>query len=88
MRAFKAATSNVVRRELEKDIEQLQARINGSSVEHAKLKITKSDVDAFVEYTKSILEHPAKALINTVNTPQQEYLCTLSCSTNSRSSSR
>lgn len=74
MRAFKTATSDVVRRELEKDVEQLEARINGSSAEHTKLKIAECDIDAFMEYAKSIMEHPAKALLNTVNTRQQESL--------------
>ncbi|MFA5745208.1 MAG: recombinase family protein, partial [Candidatus Paceibacterota bacterium] len=38
MDAFKATASSVVRRELEKDIETLDAQINGSNAEHAKIK--------------------------------------------------
>jgi site-specific DNA recombinase len=72
--AFKTATGDVMRRELEKDIEQLDAQINGSNVEHAKLKVTEADIDVFVEYAKNIMEHPAEALLNTVNTRQQESL--------------
>lgn len=72
--AFKVTTSDVMRRELEKGIEMLDTQINGSNTEHAKLKIKESDIDAFMEYAKNIMEHPAKALLNTVNTRHQESL--------------
>ena len=75
--AFKATTSDVVRRELEKQIEGLEVQINDSSAEHTKLTVSESDIDAFLVEAKSVMEHPAELLLDTVNKRQLESVYSL-----------
>ena len=75
--AFKTATSDLMRRELEADAEKLDAQIRGGRTERTKLEVQESDIDSFLKEAKKVMEHPAELLLNPVNTPQLVSLYSL-----------
>jgi site-specific DNA recombinase len=75
--AFKAATSDFMRETFEKEAIELDSRIKVAGALNTKLGIGEKDIDDFIEYTKSFIEHPAKLLLNTANTRQQVSLYSL-----------
>jgi site-specific DNA recombinase len=75
--AFKAATSDFMREECEKDAIEMDTRIKAAKAIGNKLAVSESDIDAFVGYTKNFIEHPANLLLNTANTTQQVSLYSL-----------
>jgi site-specific DNA recombinase len=72
--AFKAATSDFMREECEREAVELDGRIKKANQLGTKLGIDESDIDAFIGYTKSFIEHPADLLLDTANTRQQVSL--------------
>ena len=75
--AFKAATSDFMRETFEKEAVEFDTRIKAATTLGAKIGIVEKDIDEFIGYTKSFIEHPAKLLLNTANTRQQVSLYSL-----------
>ena len=75
--AFKTATSEVMRHELEKDAVDLDNRIKAARTQRTKLEIEESDIDDFIREAKGVMEHPAKLLLNPANMQQQESMYSL-----------
>jgi site-specific DNA recombinase len=75
--AFKAATSTFMRETFEKEAVEFDTRIKAATTLTAKIGIVEKDIDEFIGYTKSFIEHPAKLLLNTANTRQQVSLYSL-----------
>jgi DNA invertase Pin-like site-specific DNA recombinase len=75
--AFVAATSPVLRSQLEKQIEELQATINSAAGESQKIDITEADISQFKRYGKYCLEHLPELLLNPENPTQQLELFSL-----------
>jgi DNA invertase Pin-like site-specific DNA recombinase len=75
--AFVAATSPVVRSQLEKEVEELEARIKSASGESQKIDITEEDIHRFKRYGKYCLEHLAELLLNPENPRQRLNLFSL-----------
>ncbi len=75
--AFKAATSDFMRETFEKEAIDFDSRIKAAGALSVKLGINENDIDDFIGYTKTFIEHPAKLLLNTANTRQQVSLYSL-----------
>lgn len=68
--AFKTATSELMRRELEQEAEVLDAQIKGSRIQRTKLEVQESDITSFLREAKKVMEHPSELLLKPVNTTQ------------------
>ncbi len=77
VRSFIAATSGVVKAEVEKEINRLDEEIKNSQVQRNKLEVTEHDLEQFSQDAKNIMEHPSEILLNTTNIRQQQALFTL-----------
>lgn len=77
VQAFKQATSDAMRRELEKDAERLDQEIARAAVVKDTIRVTEQDIEGFVGDVQYILEHPSEVLLNPVSTPQQKVLFAL-----------
>jgi len=75
--AFVATTSPVVRSQLEKEVEELEARIKSAGGESQKIDITEEDISRFKQYGKYCLEHLPELLLNPENPTQQLNLFSL-----------
>jgi len=64
LEAFTFTTSVVIRHKLEKEIEDLEARIKSAGSECDRIQITREDIKAFMAEAKRIVEHPVKILLN------------------------
>lgn len=69
--AFVAATSTILRTQLERDIEELEARINSAQNETEEISITEDDIRHFKVAGKYILEHLHELLLNPANSTQK-----------------
>ncbi len=76
-RAFVAATSDVLKKELERQVEGIDRRIKASQGERNKLEIVESDIEDFLRDAKKVMEHPSELLLNPVNAQQQRALFSL-----------
>jgi hypothetical protein len=75
--AFVATTSPTLRSQLEKGVEELEARIRSAADESQKIDITEADISRFKRYGKYFLEHLPELLLNPENTQQQLSLFSL-----------
>lgn len=75
--AFKTATSDLMRHELEREAVDLDNQIQAARTQRTKLEIVESDIDDFIRRAKTVIEHPSKLLLNTANMRQQELLYSL-----------
>ena len=75
--AFVATTSPVLRSQLEKGVEELEAKIKSASGESQKIDITEEDISRFKRYGKYCLEHLPELLLNPENPQQQLNLFSL-----------
>lgn len=67
MEAFVAANSPLIRQKLEKEIEQLEDRIQNAGTETAKMQLTDADIRTFLNAVRKIVQHPWKMLLNPRN---------------------
>ncbi len=77
LNSFPTATSDVMRRHIEKQVEILEKRIVRATEERDKIEIEERDVKTFVKYAKDLVEHPAKMLANNRNPYAQKALFSL-----------
>ncbi len=77
VRAFKAATSDFMRQEMEKQAEELDQQIKGTKKVRNKLEIDEEDIEAFIKQVKYIMEHPFELLLKPANIKQQQALFAL-----------
>jgi hypothetical protein len=77
VQAFKMATSDAMRRNLDEDAERIEKQIEATKSEHHKLEIAEGDIEAFLKEAQNILEHPALLLKTPVNISQQQLLYSL-----------
>jgi DNA invertase Pin-like site-specific DNA recombinase len=75
--AFVATTSPAIRSQLEKEVEELEARIKSAGGESQKIDITEEDISRFKRYGKYCLEHLPELLLNPENPTQQLNLFSL-----------
>jgi hypothetical protein len=75
--AFVATTGPVLRSQLEKEVEELEARIKSAGGESQKIDITEEDISRFKRYGKYCLEHLPELLLNPENPQQQLNLFSL-----------
>ena len=75
--AFVATTSPVVRSQLEKEVEELEAKIKSAGSESQKIDVTEEDIGRFKRYGKYCLEHLPELLLNPANPQQQLGLFSL-----------
>ena len=71
---FSNTTSDVVRRHIESQVENLEYQISLAVEERDRMEVTERDVKAFVKYVKNLVEHPAKMLANNKNPYTQAAL--------------
>lgn len=74
VRAFIAATNITLKQGIEKEIETIDQRMKSAQSIRNKLEVTEKDIDDFIREAKSIMEHPAKMLLNPTNMQQQQAL--------------
>lgn len=65
-----ATDSEVVKKELEKKIEELDKQINTAQQERDASEISERDIRAFINYARFLMEHPYKLL--TIDNPKQK----------------
>lgn len=65
--AFSSTKNEIIRGELEKEINELHSQIGLASEERLNVDIKKSDIDTFTEYAKKLMEHPEEILIKQDN---------------------
>jgi len=70
--AFRAATSPVMRRELQRDVERLDMEISVASGARNSLEITDHDIATYIAEVHRILEHPHELILNPANMQQNE----------------
>lgn len=61
--AFSSTKNEIIRGELEKEINELHSQIGLASEERLNVDIKKCDIDTFAEYAKKLMEHPEKILM-------------------------
>ena len=74
IKAFKTATTSLMRQEMEKEAEDLDRQIKDTRTVRNKLEITEQDIDYFIKRAKYLMEHPSELLLKPVNTRQQQTL--------------
>jgi len=72
--SFNRTNSDVIRRNIEQRVDELEGRIIQAIEERDKIEIKERDVKAFVRYAKDLVEHPAKMLANNSNPFTQKAL--------------
>lgn len=76
--AFVAATNSpALRANLEKEIEELEARIKTATGESRKIDVTEEDIERFKQYGKYLMEHMPELLLNRDNPREQLALFSL-----------
>lgn len=75
--AFKTSTSDVMRRELEKDVERLTIQIEQAQTQRNKLEVSETDIERFIKEAQHLMEHPSELLLNPANIQQQQALWSL-----------
>lgn len=61
--AFTSTTNEIIRAELEKQIDELHAQIEKARSERNEIEVQESDINAFTQYVKRLMEHPVEMLI-------------------------
>ena len=74
VRSYISASVGFLKAEIEKEISSLDEQIKNAQSERNKLEVTDRDVEDFIAEAKSIMEHPAKMLMNSGNSKQTEAL--------------
>ena len=74
LESFNHTQSNVVRRNIEQRVDELEIRILKATEQRDKIEIQERDIKSFVKYAKDLVEHPAKMLANNRNPYTQKTL--------------
>lgn len=74
LKGYLDAKTEVLKNELEKEIGKLDTLIKKTRKERNKLEITETDIESFIKEAKTIMEHPAKILLDTSNLDRQKAL--------------
>jgi len=77
LRSFDTTESNVVRRKLEEEIEQLDGEILFAETQRNSIEVTEKKIKAFIRYAKHLMEHPVEMLINIEDMHVQQALFSL-----------
>jgi site-specific DNA recombinase len=77
VQAFKLATSDLMRQELEKEAEELKGKIEVARSQRNRLEVTEDDLEGFVRDVKNVMEHPSILLEDPINIRQQQALYSL-----------
>jgi DNA invertase Pin-like site-specific DNA recombinase len=77
VKSFKHATTDAMRRGLEAEVEEIERELESATSVEAGLRISRSDIDAYVEEATRIMEHPSLLLENPANAAQLESLYAL-----------
>ena len=56
-----------MREKFEKDVEDLEAKIKMARKERTQIEVKESDIKAFIQEVKKIVEHPAEIILDTSN---------------------
>ena len=70
--AFTNAKTDIVRSSLEKQINDLQIRIESGHATEPKVELKEKDIYDFIDLVGKIVEHPEKMLKNNRNVPKQQ----------------
>jgi hypothetical protein len=62
LQAFAVATHDVVRKGLEEQIVSLQTRIDHAKAQRRRVELKEEDITDFVNWGRSLMEHPVKIL--------------------------
>lgn len=65
--AFSSTKNEIIRGELEKEINELHSQMGLAGGEKLNIDLKKCDIDAFAEYAKKLMEHPEEILIKQDN---------------------
>jgi hypothetical protein len=65
--AFTSTKNEVIRAELEKQIEDIHAQIENTRKERNGIEVQENDIHAFVKYVKNLMEHPVEMLVKQEN---------------------
>lgn len=68
LRAYTSATTEFVRKELEKKINRIHDEIEEVRSQRNDLEIQENDIHSFVRYTKQLMEHPVEMLVEQQDT--------------------
>jgi site-specific DNA recombinase len=74
VRAFKAATTDLMRNELEAEAGDLQRQIDSACNARNVLELTEADIDAYIADLRKVIEHPAILLKNPANIEEHRAL--------------
>jgi hypothetical protein len=67
LNAYTSTTSEIIRSELEKKIEEIHTQIENTRKERNGIEIEENDIHSFVKYVKTLMEHPVEMLVNQKN---------------------
>ncbi len=74
VRSYISATSDSLKREIEKEINAIETDIINSQSVRNTLELQEKDIDRFVRRVRHIMEHPCELLLNPEDMRQQEAL--------------
>ncbi len=77
LRSFNLATSDVVRKKLEIQIDELENRIQPSTKKRDEIEITERDIKEFIKQAKDLMEHPGKTVGDNKNPYLQRQIFSL-----------
>ena len=67
--SFTSTQNEVIRAELEKQINEIHLRIKNTREQRNGIEVQENDIHAFVGYVKNLMEHPVEMLVNQKNLP-------------------
>lgn len=75
--AFTSTKNEIIRKELEKKIEEIHLEIENMRKERNGLEVQENDIHSFVRYVKNLMEHPIEMLVKQKNLPALKGLFNL-----------
>ncbi len=75
--AFTSTKNEIIRKELEKKIEEIHLEIENMRKERNGLEVQENDIHSFVRYVKNLMEHPIEMLVKQKNLPALKGLFSL-----------
>ncbi len=72
--AIVATNSEVVRRQLENEVEELEVEIREARKESTKLQISENDIKSYIKDVKRVMEHPSELLLDQDNLTFKENM--------------
>jgi len=74
IQAIVNTNSDIVRKKLEQEVEELETKIKEARRESLKVQINENDIKAFIKEAKKVMEHPSELLLDSVNINSKEAL--------------